>query len=157
MSPEGHLLWNIEPSYGILLQSVALERCMSWTPGLVPFGADETAYLVVDALTVASRNREIEIERADVETIISDMLGGHYSRPIRVVAFNTLEHWSEDVSAKVAEEIRARCDIECTDVPEHIRDFVETAMSLREKVSGGPARPSHSDYSMPGRRACSRA
>lgn len=107
---------------------------MSWTPGLVPFGADETAYLVVDALTATSRgDQEIEIERADVETIISDMLGGQYNSPVRVVAFNTLEHWSEDVSAKVAEEIQTRCDIECTDVPEHIRDFVKITMSSRRE------------------------
>jgi hypothetical protein len=103
---------------------------MSWTPGLVPFGADETAYLVIDALTEVSRgDQEIEIERADVETIISDMLSGQYNSPVRVVAFNTLEHWSEDVSAKIAEGIQIRCDIEHADVPEHIRDFVKAATS----------------------------
>jgi hypothetical protein len=43
-----------------------------------------------------------------------------------VVAFNTLEHWSDDVSSVVATEIQTRCDIEGIPVPDHIRDFVAT-------------------------------
>src|ERR1700726_4351800 len=83
-----------------------------WTPSLVPYGADQTVYL------------ETEIERADLETIITDLMSGQFNDPIRVVAFNTLEHWSEDVSEYIAFEIQTRCDIEGTTVPEHIRDFV---------------------------------
>jgi hypothetical protein len=63
---------------------------------------------------------------ADLETVISDLMTGQFSNPVRVVAFNTLEHWAKDVSAEIAEEIRTRCDIEGNDVPEHIRDFVES-------------------------------
>jgi hypothetical protein len=40
------------------------------------------------------------------------------------VAFNTLEHWSEDVSKQIADEIQIRCDIEGVAVPEHVSDFV---------------------------------
>lgn len=99
---------------------------MSWTPGVVPYGADETVYLVVDSFgALGSVYRETETERADAETIISDLLTGQFSSPVRVVAFNTLEHWSKDVSADIAEEIQTRCDIEGVEVPEHIRDFVE--------------------------------
>ena len=99
---------------------------MSWTPGVVPYGADETVYLVVDSFGVhGSVYRETEIERADPEAVISDLMTGQYSNPVRVVAFNTLEHWSRDVSADIAQEIQTRCDIEGNDVPEHIRDFVE--------------------------------
>jgi hypothetical protein len=58
--------------------------------------------------------------------VISDLMTGQFSNPVRVVAFNTLEHWATDVSADIAEEIRTRCDIEGNDVPEHIRDFVES-------------------------------
>jgi hypothetical protein len=50
-----------------------------------------------------------------------------------VVAFNTLEHWSEDVSADVAAEIQMRCDIDGEPVPEHVKDFVERhARSTRQ-------------------------
>jgi len=48
---------------------------------------------------------------------------GQFNDPIRVVAFNTLEHWS-DVSEYIAFEIQTRCEIEGTAVPEHIKDFV---------------------------------
>jgi hypothetical protein len=98
-----------------------------WTLGTVPYGADRTAYLVTDRFgRVGSVYRETEVERADLETIIADMLSGQFNDPIRVVAFNTLEHWSEDVSRDVALEIQTRCDIEGEDVPESIRDFVES-------------------------------
>jgi len=43
----------------------------------------------------------------------------------RVVAFNTLEQWSQDVSEYVAFEIQTRCDIQGNHVPDHIRGFVE--------------------------------
>jgi hypothetical protein len=100
---------------------------MSWTPGVVPYGADETVYLVIDSFgALGSVYRETEIERADLEAVISDLITGQFSNPVRVVAFNTLEHWAKDVSTDIAEEIRTRCDIEGNDVPEHIRDFVET-------------------------------
>ena len=96
-----------------------------WSPGIVPFGADETAYLVIDGFSNGTVYREIEIEKADLETVISDLLTGQYNNPIRVVAFNTLEHWSDDVSADVAAEIQMRCDMVGVPVPEHVRDFVE--------------------------------
>ena len=46
-------------------------------------------------------------------------------RPIRAVAFNTSEHWSEDVSEDVAREIQRRCDLQLTDVPSHLQEFVD--------------------------------
>jgi hypothetical protein len=42
------------------------------------------------------------------------------------VAFNTLEHWSDDLSKEVAAEIQTRCDIEGAVVPEHLSDFVRS-------------------------------
>jgi len=97
-----------------------------WTPGAVPYGADQTAYLVMDRFGgLGSVYRETEVERADLETIITDLMSGQFSDPIRIVAFNTLEHWSEDVSRDVAREIQTRCDIEGEAVPESIRDFVD--------------------------------
>jgi hypothetical protein len=91
----------------------------------VPYGADQTVYLVFDSFG-ASRSDcpEKEIERDDLETIISDLLTGQFNAPVRVMAFNTLEHWIEDVSNQVAEDIQARCDIDGVPVPEHVRDFV---------------------------------
>jgi hypothetical protein len=94
-----------------------------WTPRIVPYGADQTVYLVIDRFGVLGSVYR-EVERTELETIISDFLTGEFNDPVRVLAFNTLEHWSDDVSQEVAAEIQTRCDIEGIAIPEHIRDFV---------------------------------
>jgi hypothetical protein len=104
--------------YGVMRES-------NGTPRIVPYGADQTAYLVVDRFDSGGVDREAEVERTDLETIISDFLTGQFNDPIRVIAFNTLEHWSDDVSDEVAAEIQTRCDIEGAAVPDHLRDFVD--------------------------------
>jgi hypothetical protein len=48
--------------------------------------------------------READVEQTDLETVIIDLLAGEYNNPVRVVAFNTAEKWSQDVSADVAHE-----------------------------------------------------
>jgi hypothetical protein len=98
---------------------------MPRTRWMVPYGADQTVYLVVDRLgRLGNVYRETEVERTDLETIIADLISGQFSDPVRVVAFNTLEHWSQDVSKDIALEIQSRYDIEGAAVPEHIQDFV---------------------------------
>lgn len=47
-----------------------------------------------------------------------------FAEIFKIVAFNTLEHWSRDVSEDIALEIQTRCDIQGAGVPEHIQDFV---------------------------------
>jgi hypothetical protein len=89
---------------------------------VVPYGADETAYVVVDSL---GAGREAESERADLEAVIRDLLSGQFNCPIRIVAFNTLEHWTADVSRDVAAEIQSQSDMDGLPVPEHLRDFVD--------------------------------
>jgi hypothetical protein len=92
---------------------------------IVPFGADQTLFVVVDRKGgKAGAVCEAEIERSDFESIICDLLSGQFGDPVRVIAFNTLEHWSEDVSAEVAREIQARSDIDGEGLPEHLQDFV---------------------------------
>jgi hypothetical protein len=99
----------------------------SWMPGLVPYGADQTVYIVVDSAGAKGGVcRETEIERADPEEVICDLISGQFNDPLRVVAFNTLEHWAKDVSEDIAAEIQARFDIEGNELPEHVRDFVES-------------------------------
>ncbi len=99
-------------------------RTSTWTPGAVPYGADQTLYLIIDRQAGSGGFREIEIERASFETVISDLMSGRVNDPRRVIAFNTLEHWSEDISQQVAQEIQSRCDIAGERIPEHIGDFV---------------------------------
>ena len=129
--------WNSNQAQALytllLLREVRMPKS-GWMPGVVPYGADETAYLVVDSFGVrGSVYRETEIERADVESIVVELMTGRFNNPVRVIAFNTLEHWSKDVSREIAVEIQTRCDMESVAVPEHIKDFIEScARSVRQ-------------------------
>jgi len=101
-------------------------RKSNWTPSIVPRGDDQIVYLVVDDLGRQGRVwREADVETAELETVILDLLEGQYKNPVRVIAFNTAEKWSEDVSADVVQELRHRCDLQLRDVPFFLEDFVE--------------------------------
>ena len=106
-----------------------------WSPTTIPYGADQTVYLVIDRFRCGTVYRETEIERADLETIISDFMTGQFNDPVRVIAFNTLEHWADDVSKDVAQELQTRCDIAGERVPEHIEDFVDTHAGPMRQLS----------------------
>jgi hypothetical protein len=97
-----------------------------WTPSIIPNDIDQTVYLVAEDFGKLGRAwREADYEATDLETVIQDLLSGQYNNPIRVVAFDTAERWSEDVSQDVAHELRRRCDLQLRDVPSSIQDFVE--------------------------------
>ena len=101
-------------------------RKSSWTPSIVPDGDDQNVYLVMDDLGRLGRVwREADDSAAEFEAVILDLLQGQYKSPIRVVAFNTAEHWSQDVSADVAQELRRRCDLQQRDIPFFLQDFVD--------------------------------
>lgn len=112
-------------------------------PISVPYGADETIYVVVDRSGRRDgADRETEVERPDIETIITELMAGRFNDPLRVVAFNTLEHWAKDISAEIAAEIRVRCDIEGEQIPEYIRDFAASFPEPpRSKASFSAPRP----------------
>jgi hypothetical protein len=97
-----------------------------WTPSIVPNGTDQIVYLVVDDFGSHGRAyREADADDADLETVITDLLAGQYANPIRVVAFNTFEGWSQDVSENIAQELRRRCNLQANDPPSNIQDFIE--------------------------------
>jgi hypothetical protein len=101
-------------------------RRSNWTPSIVPNDDDQNVYLVVDDFGRNGRAwREADVENTDLETVILDLLEGQYKNPVRVVAFNTAEKWSQDVSADVTHELRQRCDLQLRDVPFYLEDFVE--------------------------------
>ena len=101
-------------------------RKSNWTPSIVPNDDDQTVYLVADDFGKLGRAwGEADYEATDLETVIQDLLSGQYTNPIRVIAFNTAERWSEDVSEDVAHELRRRCDLQMRDVPFYLQDFVD--------------------------------
>jgi hypothetical protein len=96
--------------------------CVEFEDGSLQFdagaGADQTVYLAVVRFgSVGAVYRETKVERSDLKKS-SPILSGNSTDPIRVIAFNTVEHWSEDVSECF--EIQARCVIGSLRVPDHI-------------------------------------
>ena len=41
--------------------------------------------------------------------MIHDLVEGQYSKPLRIIAFNTAEGWSRDVTLEIADDLRQRC------------------------------------------------
>jgi hypothetical protein len=97
-----------------------------WTPSIIPDEDRQTVYLVADDVGKPGRAwTEADYERTDLETVIQDLLTGQYHYPIRVVAFNTADRWSEDVSVDIAHELRRRCDLQMRDIPFFLQDFTD--------------------------------
>jgi hypothetical protein len=101
-------------------------RRSNWTPSIVPNDDDHTVYLVAEDFGRSGRAwRETDYDATDLETVIQDLLNDQYRNPIRVVAFNAAERWSEDISGEVARELRRRCVLQMRDLPASLSDFVE--------------------------------
>jgi len=98
---------------------------MRTSPSIAPHGPDQDTYLVLDDFGPMGRSwRETDENGADRETLIRDLVEDQYSRPIRIVAFNTAEGWSRDVTVDVADELRRRY-VEFGEVSESILEFLE--------------------------------
>ena len=98
---------------------------MHRSPSIVPHGADQDTYLVLDDFGWRGCSwRETNADGADRETLIRDLVEGQYGYPIRIVAFNTAEGWSRDVTSDIADELRRRY-VEFGEIPDPIVDFLE--------------------------------
>jgi hypothetical protein len=91
-----------------------------------PVGRDDTVYLVLDDFgALGSAFRETDAARADLTTVVADLLSGQYRHPLRVVAFNTAEGWARDVSADIARKVVTRVRELHEELPAPVRAFVE--------------------------------
>jgi len=104
---------------------------MTATMSTVPYGADQTLYLVMDAQGPKGHEFQNPVERPDFDSVVTDLMAARFSNPVGIYAFNTLEHWTADISKNVAEEIQCRCDIMGDPVPAHLEDFVANSLSDR--------------------------
>jgi hypothetical protein len=97
---------------------------MAKTRRIVP-GFDVTVYIVLDDFGhLGSSYRETDEAKADVETVITNMLAREYNKPLRVVEFNTAEGWSRDCSEDVAWEVLERASKNGTRLPDGTFSFV---------------------------------
>jgi hypothetical protein len=70
---------------------------------------DVAVHIVLDDFGKAGRAyRETAEEAADFNTVVDDLMAGQFNNPVRVIAFNTSEGWSRDVSEDVARELLKR-------------------------------------------------
>jgi len=87
---------------------------MRRSPSIVPPGGDQDVCLVLDDFGsgLGRAWREADVEHTDLETVVTDLLDGQYSNPVRIIAFNTAEGWwrdvSEDVAHDCADAVRSR-------------------------------------------------
>jgi hypothetical protein len=98
---------------------------MRTSPSIAPHEADQDTYLVLDDFgRIGCSWRETDVESADRESLIRDLLDGQYSKPMRIVAFNTTEGWARDVTVDIADELRRRYP-EFGEVPDSVLHFME--------------------------------
>jgi hypothetical protein len=69
---------------------------------------DVTVYLILSDYRTGLAYVETAADEADRETVIRNFLSGQYSNALRVVAFNTAESWSQDVSENIVSEVLER-------------------------------------------------
>jgi hypothetical protein len=107
-----------------------------WTPLIVPRGDDQTFYLVINNYGHSGTAfAEVDVGEADLETVISDLMNGEYNDPVRVVAFNTAEHWARDTSKDVAGEILRRLDLAGHVLPSSIQAFVDRHLGPERQLT----------------------
>src|SRR5262245_13694921 len=77
------------------------------TVSIVPgIESNRTVYQVLDDLGRYGRVwTEIDDEEANEPTILRWIIEGQFKRPLRVIAFNTGEGWSRDVTREIAEKL----------------------------------------------------
>jgi hypothetical protein len=98
---------------------------MRASPSIAPDRPDQDIYLVLDDFGTLGRAwRETDEDGADRATLVRDLLAGEYNNPVRIVAFNTSEGWSRDVTVDIADELRRRY-VEYDEVSESVLKFLE--------------------------------
>jgi hypothetical protein len=73
---------------------------------------------------------ETDEAEADQNTIIENIIAGLYSRPLRVVAFNTAEGWARDVTKDVARTVSDCVRSEQRTLTKGTQQFLEHVLGL---------------------------
>jgi hypothetical protein len=99
---------------------------MRRSPSIVPIADDRDVYLVLDDFGRPGRAwRETDEASTARTAIIQDLLEGQYSRPVRVISFNTAEGWSRDVSEEIVVALVEACASDGRDIPSALEDFID--------------------------------
>jgi hypothetical protein len=103
------------------------------SPSIVPPGNDQDVYLALDDFGgwFGQAWPETAVEDTNLETLIEDLLDGQYTNPVRIVAFNTAEGWSRDVSEEVAQMLLLRSAEQSQDLAFLVQEFVDRYQNPR--------------------------
>ena len=82
---------------------------------------------------------ETATNEADRETVIRNFLSGQYSNALRVVAFNTAEGWSRDVSEEIACEVVDRTFDADDTLSEDTKRFIDRHVNPGEQRPPAPS------------------
>jgi hypothetical protein len=82
---------------------------------------------------------ETDPAEADRETVIRNFLSGQYSNALRVIAFNTAEGWSRDVSEDLAGEVLERAFNADDNLGEDTKRFIDRHMVPGETRPPAPS------------------
>jgi hypothetical protein len=94
-------------------------------PSIVP-DASEDFYIVVNHYgRFGTAFAETDLDRADLETTISDLMTGQHNDPLREAVFNTDTDRAENVSHAIAQKILRRLGLEGRSVPSALEDFID--------------------------------
>ena len=100
-------------------------------PSIVSGGRDQTVYIVENDFGRCAYV-ETDVESAGLDEVTGRLIAGEYSRPIRIVAFNTAEGRSRDVSEDIALSIANGAAGRGAAVPPYLIHFVETYLGVIE-------------------------
>src|SRR5215471_16385501 len=111
---------------------------------IMPQDADHDMYLVLlDAFgTWVGRawGETDDDEGTYREMLIRDLLDAVYNHPVRIVAFNTAEGWSRDITTEIAADLKQRRD-EGENIPASVKHLLEMAENSRvQNQRQNPAR-----------------
>ena len=94
-------------------------------PSIVP-GTPEDYFIVVNHFgRFGTAFAETDLDRANYETTVADLISGQHCDPLRVIMFNPETNRSEDVSHVIAQEILRRLGLEGRSVPSVLEDFID--------------------------------
>jgi hypothetical protein len=102
-------------------------------------GNDTDVYIVVADFGTNGRSfLETDVTQADRITIVSNMIS-EYRDPLRVVAFNTVEGWSRDVSEEIAYDVLDRAYDADTMLSASAKRFIDRHVTPGEKRPPAPS------------------
>jgi hypothetical protein len=109
---------------------------------------DVTVYMVLNDYRTGLAYVETAADEADRETVIRNFLGGQYSNALDVVAFNTAEGRSRDVSEDIAGEVLERAFDADDNLSEDTKRFIDRHLTPGEARPPAPSLRLSADHAL---------